>query len=480
MSQEHYENPLVQRYASDEMSRLWGGDRKFQTWRRLWIALAEAEAELGLPVSQEQIEELKSQATNIDFDAANQYERKLRHDVMAHVHAYGDVCPAARPIIHLGATSCFVTDNTDLLLLREALQMIRDRLVATIDALASFAAEYRGLPCLGFTHLQPAQPTTVGKRACLWAYDLVLDLAEIERRLGDLCARSIKGTTGTQASFLNLLDGDHEKVRRLEQLVAEKMGFEQTYSVTGQTYPRKVDVQLVDALAGIAGSAHKAASDVRILQSGGEMAEPFGKDQIGSSAMAYKRNPMRSERMCGLARYVLSLQSSAANTLATQWMERTLDDSANRRLVLPQAFLAVDAILILYHNVADGLVVYPEVIRKRLNEDLPFMATENILMAAVRAGGDRQSLHEKIRQHSQSSAQVVKEQGGENDLIQRLAADEAFAGVDLQAALDPQSFVGRAPQQVDEFISDVVEPIRAKHGEALGGGEGGELVRELL
>ncbi|MFP6669063.1 MAG: adenylosuccinate lyase, partial [Pirellulales bacterium] len=375
MSQEHYENPLVQRYASDEMSRLWGGDRKFQTWRRLWIALAEAEAELGLPVSQEQIEELKSQATNIDFDAANQYERKLRHDVMAHVHAYGDVCPAARPIIHLGATSCFVTDNTDLLLLREALQMIRDRLVATIDALAGFAAEYRGLPCLGFTHLQPAQPTTVGKRACLWAYDLVLDLAEIERRLGDLCARSTKGTTGTQASFLNLLDGDHEKVRRLEQLVAEKMGFEQTYSVTGQTYPRKVDVQIVDALAGIAGSAHKAASDLRILQSRGELAEPFGKDQIGSSAMAYKRNPMRSERMCGLARYVLSLQSSAANTLATQWMERTLDDSANRRLVLPQAFLAVDAILILYHNVADGLVVYPKVIRKRLNEDLPFMAT---------------------------------------------------------------------------------------------------------
>jgi adenylosuccinate lyase len=464
MSHDRYENPLVDRYASDEMSRLWGGDRKFQTWRRLWIALAEAEAELGLPVTQEQIDELKSQAENIDFDAADQYERKLRHDVMAHVHAYGDVCPTARPIIHLGATSCFVTDNTDLMLLREALQMVRDRLAATVDALATFAAEYRDMSCLGFTHLQPAQPTTVGKRACLWAYDLVLDLFEIERRLDELCARSTKGTTGTQASFLNLLDGDHEKVRRLEQLVADKMGFAQTYAVTGQTYPRKVDVQIVDALAGIAGSAHKAATDLRILQSRGEMAEPFGKNQIGSSAMAYKRNPMRSERMCALGRYVLSLQSSAANTLATQWMERTLDDSANRRLVLPQAFLAVDAILILYQNVASGLVVYPEIIRKRLNEDLPFMATENILMAAVRAGGDRQSLHEKIRQHSQAAAQVVKEQGGENDLIQRLSADEAFADVDLQAALDPQSFVGRAPEQVDEFIAEVVAPIREKYG----------------
>ncbi len=464
MSHERYENPLISRYASDEMSRIWGDDRKFRTWRQLWIALAEAEAELGLPVSREQIDELKAQAANIDFDAARQYERQLRHDVMAHVHAYGDVCPQARPIIHLGATSCFVTDNTDLILLRESLGMVRDRLAATIDWLGRFATEYRNLPCLGFTHLQPAQPTTVGKRACLWAYDLVLDLEEVQRRLDALRARSTKGTTGTQASFFNLFDGDHDKVRRLEQLVAEKMGFEATYHVTGQTYPRKVDAQILDALAGVAGSAHKAATDLRLLQHRKEIEEPFEKDQIGSSAMAYKRNPMRSERICGLARFVMSLQSSTANTLATQWMERTLDDSANRRLVLPQAFLAVDAILILYQNVADGLVVHPQVIRKRLDEELPFMATENILMAAVRAGGDRQELHERIRQHSQAAAAVVKQQGGENDLLKRLAGDEAFAGVDLKAALDPAAFIGRAPEQVDEFIEEVVEPVRAKYG----------------
>ncbi|MDH3719694.1 MAG: adenylosuccinate lyase [Planctomycetota bacterium] len=463
MSHELYNNPLVGRYASHEMSRLWGDQRKFRTWRRLWIALAEAQQELGLPITEAQITELKSQADNIDFEAARQYEGRLRHDVMAHVHAYGDVCPTARPIIHWGATSCFVTDNTDLILLREAIDIIRVRLMAVIDRLARFATRHRDLPCLGLTHLQPAQPTTVGKRATVWAYDLVLDLAELEHRRDQLRARSTKGTTGTQASFLNLFDGDHEKVRCLETLVAEKIGFASTYVVTGQTYPRKVDAQILDALAGVAGSAHKAATDLRLLQSRKEIDEPFEKEQIGSSAMAYKRNPMRSERICALARYAISLQSNAAHTLATQWMERTLDDSANRRLVLPQAFLATDAVLQLYQNVAGGLVVYPQVIGRILAEELPFMATENILMAAVRAGGDRQELHERIRQHSQEAARAIKEQGRANDLLQRLTQDEAFAGVDLQAAADPMQFVGRAPEQVDQFVAEVVEPLREKY-----------------
>jgi len=463
-----YENPLISRYASPEMSALWSPQRKFSTWRRLWVALAEAEAELGLPIAPEQIAQLKEHVDDIDFAAAARYERRLRHDVMAHVHAYGDVCPEARPIIHLGATSCFVGDNTDLLLLRDALAIVRDRLVAVIDRLGRFATRYRGLPCLGFTHMQPAQPTTVGKRACLWTYDLVLDLAEIEHRLATLRARGPKGTTGTQASFLQLFDGDHAKVRRLEELVCGKMGFENTYAVTGQTYPRKIDSQVLDTLSGIAQSAHKAATDLRLLAHRKEIEEPFETGQVGSSAMAYKRNPMRSERICSLARFVMSLPANAAATMATQWMERTLDDSANRRLVLPQGFLAVDAVLILYQNVASGLVVYPKVIAKHLEAELPFMATENILMAAVAAGGDRQQLHERIRRHSQAAAQVVKEQGGENDLLERLAADEAFAAVDLKAALDPAQFVGRAPQQVDEFLVEVIDPIRAKYPDALG------------
>ena len=404
---DRYENPLISRYASETMSRLWGDQRKFSTWRRLWVALAEAERELGLPVTDAQIAELRAHVDDIDFDAAAKYERRLRHDVMAHVHTYGDVCPAARPIIHLGATSCYVTDNTDLLLMREGLGLVRDRLVAVIDRLASFAEKYRDLPCLGFTHMQPAQPTTVGKRACLWAYDLVLDLQEVEHRIVAIKARSVKGTTGTQASFLALFNGDHAKVRRLEEIVARKIGFDSTYAVTGQTYSRKVDAQVVDVLSGVAQSAHKAATDLRLLQSRKEVEEPFEADQIGSSAMAYKRNPMRAERICSLARFAISLQSSAANTMATQWMERTLDDSANRRLVIPQAFLAIDAILNLYQNVASGLVVYPQVIAKNLREELPFMATENILMAAVAAGGDRQDLHERIRQHSQAAADVV-------------------------------------------------------------------------
>ena len=461
-----YENPLITRYASPEMATLWGDQRKFSTWRRLWVMLAEAEAELELPISQKQISELKAHLDDINFDAAQTYERKLRHDVMAHVHAYGDQCPTARPIIHLGATSCYVTDNTDLLLIRGGLQLIAGRLAAVIIALADFAKQYRDLPTLAFTHLQPAQPTTVGRRACLWAYDLALDLAEIEHRIETLAARSTKGTTGTQASFLELFHGDHEKVRHLERLVAEKMGFDKTYAVTGQTYSRKIDAQVLDVLSGIAASAHKAATDLRILAHRKEIEEPFEKDQIGSSAMAYKRNPMRSERICGLARFAMNLAANAAQTHATQWMERTLDDSANRRIVIPQAFLAIDAILLLYHNVASGLVVYPQVIAKLLAEELPFMATENILMAAVAAGGDRQTLHERIRQHSQAAAAVVKEQGGANDLIARLKNDRSFASVDMEATVDPKTLTGRSSQQVDEFLAEVVGPITRRYGTA--------------
>jgi adenylosuccinate lyase len=467
MAYDQYDNPLIARYASPEMSELWSPQRKFSTWRRLWVVLAEAEAELGLPISREQIEQLRAQVDNIDFPAAERHERRLRHDVMAHVHAYGDVCPDARGIIHLGATSCYVTDNTDLLLIRDSLELVSKRLARVIDRLATFAKTNRSLACLGFTHLQPAQPTTVGKRACLWAYDLVQDLAEIDYRLKELRARGTKGTTGTQASFLELFGGDHTKVRQLDVLVSERIGFAGSYAVTGQTYSRKVDSQVVASLSGVAQSAHKAATDLRLLQNFKEIEEPFEKEQIGSSAMAYKRNPMRSERICGLARFVMSLESSAAATLSTQWLERTLDDSANRRLTLPQAFLAVDAILLLYENIASGLIVYPRVIAQRLAAELPFMATENILMAGVRAGGDRQDLHERIRRHSQAAAAVVKQQGLPNDLLERLKQDEAFAKVSLDAAVDPAAFVGRAPEQVDEFIADVVEPIRAKYREHL-------------
>ncbi len=456
-----YENPLITRYASPAMSEIFSPQRKFSTWRRLWVALAEAEAELGLPVSSEQIKQLAAHTDDIDFDKAREYEQRLRHDVMAHVHTYGDACPEARGIIHLGATSCYVTDNTDLLLLREALGLVRRRLAAVIDCWGRFAAQHRALPCLGLTHFQPAQPTTVGKRACLWAYDLVLDFEEVERRLNALKARGVKGTTGTQASFLKLFDGDHEKVRRLDRLVSQKMGFGDSYAVTGQTYPRKIDSQVVSVLSGIAQSAHKAATDLRLLAHRKEIEEPFERNQIGSSAMAYKRNPMRSERICSLARFVICLESNPAQTLATQWLERTLDDSANRRLVLPQAFLATDAVLILFSNVAGGLVVYPKVIAANLAAELPFMATENILMAAVAAGGDRQDLHERIRRHSHAAAAVVKQQGGANDLIERLQADEAFEGVNFQDVLDPAGFVGRAPEQVDEFIAEQIEPIRA-------------------
>lgn len=464
MNHDTYENPLIARYASRQMATLWGDQKKFSTWRRLWVALAEAEAELGLPITAAQIDELKANIDNIDFESASQHEKRLRHDVMAHVHTYGDQCPGARGIIHLGATSNFVVDNTDLLLIRESLELVRSRLMGVIEALASFAREHRDLATLGFTHLQPAQPTTVGKRATLWAYDLVLDVEEVQHRLDHLAARSTKGTTGTQASFVELFEGDLGKVAELERLVAAKMGFNQSYAVTGQTYPRKVDHQVLQTLSGIAASCHKAATDLRILAHRKELEEPFETSQIGSSAMAYKRNPMRCERICGLARYAMSLESSAGATHATQWMERTLDDSANRRLVLPQAFLAVDAILSIYHNVASGLVVYPKVIARHLADELPFMVTENILMQGVALGGDRQELHERIRQHSQEAAARVKQEGESNDLLDRLRRDEAFRGIDLSQATDPRGLVGCAPEQVDRFLEEVVAPLRAKYG----------------
>ena len=412
---------------------------------------------------------MRANVDNIDFDAANRYERELRHDVMAHVHAWGDQCPNARPIVHLGATSCFVTDNSELIQIKESLILIRRRLVQVIDQLATFAAKYRNLPCLGFTHLQPAQPTTVGKRATLWCWDLLLDLEEIEYRLATMRFRGVKGTTGTQATFLTLFNGDHSKVEQLDQMVTEAMGFNLKHPVTGQTYSRKVDSQIMAALNGVGQTCHKAGADIRILQHRKEVEEPFGSKQIGSSAMAYKRNPMRSERMCSLARFAMSLQAGADATMANQWMERTLDDSAIRRLGMPQSFLAIDACLILYRNIADGMVVYPKVIEKNLAAELPFMATEEILMAGVQAGGDRQELHEQIRIHSQAAADQVKQQGADNDLIARLQHDPHFGAVDLAGTLDAGRYVGRAPEQVDQFIHDCVQPMRKKYAADLSG-----------
>ncbi|MEX0717725.1 MAG: adenylosuccinate lyase [Planctomycetaceae bacterium] len=464
-----YDNPLISRYASGEMAALWSERRKHSTWRRLWVALAEAERELGLPISQAQVDELRAAVDDIDFDLAAKYEREKRHDVMAHVHAYGDRCPGARGIIHLGATSCYVTDNTDLLLIRDSLRLVRKRLAGVIDSLARFADTHRDLACLAFTHLQAAQPTTVGKRATLWCYDLVLDLEEIEHRLATLRFRGVKGTTGTQASFLALFDGDHAKVDDLDRRVCAKMDFPEAYAVTGQTYSRKVDAHVLAALSGVAQSAHKMGTDLRILQHRKELEEPFETQQIGSSAMAYKRNPMRAERMCALARFASSLAANAVETASTQWMERTLDDSANRRLSLPQAFLAIDAVLILYRNVVEGLVTYPRVIAKNLREELPFLATEEVIMAGVRAGGDRQELHEAIRRHSQEAGRQVKEHGRPNDLIERLQGDPLFASIDLTTTLDPHRFIGRAPQQVDAFLRDVISPIRERLRDELGG-----------
>ena len=462
-----YQNPLNTRYASREMSGIWSAQKKHSTWRRLWLALAESQQELGLDISEAQLNELRNSLDEIDFESAAKHEKNVRHDVMAHVHTWGDQCPAAKPIIHLGATSCFVTDNSELIQIRESLLLVRERLVNVIDQLAKFAEKYRDLPCLGFTHLQPAQPITIGKRATLWCYDLVLDLDEINHRLAVLKMRGIKGTTGTQATFLQLFGGDHGKVAALDKLVCEKMGFESSYAVTGQTYSRKIDAQVLGCLSGIAQSSHKAGSDIRILQHRKELEEPFEKNQIGSSAMAYKRNPMRSERMCALARFAMSLQANADQTMATQWMERTLDDSANRRLSLPQAFLSVDAILIIYRNICDGMVVYPKVIEKNLNAELPFMATEEILMAGVAAGGGRQELHELIRVYSHEASKVVKEEGLPNDLIERLTKDDAFSKIDLAATLDAKRYIGRSPEQVDEFLRDYIEPIRKDFAEAL-------------
>lgn len=469
MSHEIYQNPLNTRYASAEMSGIWSAQTKHSTWRKLWIALAESQQKLGLNISDDQLAELRSNVDNIDFDAAARYEREVRHDVMAHVHAYKDLCPTAGGIIHLGATSCYVTDNSELIQIRDSLLLVRKRLLQVIDALGTFAEKYRDLPCLGLTHLQPAQPTTVGKRATLWCHDLVLDLEEVEHRLETLRFRGVKGTTGTQATFLSLFEGDHEKVRQLDRLVTEKMGFDKSYPVTGQTYSRKVDAQILATLSGIGQSTHKAASDLRLLQSWKEIEEPKADKQIGSSAMAYKFNPMRSERICALARFAISLAQNGDQTAAVQWMERTLDDSANRRLSLPQSFLAIDAVLMIFHNVASGLRVYPKIIEKRLNEVLPFMATEEILMAGVKAGGDRQDLHERVRVHSVESDKQVKEHGKEHDLMARLETDPAFANVDLGAALDARKYIGRAPEQVDEFIEGVIDPLREKFSDLLGG-----------
>jgi len=462
-----YTSPLVERNASREMAELFGAQRKFSTWRRLWLELAKAQMKLGLDITQGQIKQMARHLDDIDFKKAARFEKEFRHDVMAHVHTFAAVAPKAAPIIHLGATSCYVGDNADLIIMREALGVIAAKLAAAINLLAKFAKKHRDLPTLGFTHFQPAQLTTVGKRATLWCYEFAMDLAEIEHRIETLPFRGVKGTTGTQASFLALFDSSHSKVKQLDKAVAAAFGFKQTCVVTGQTYQRKIDTLVVNALALVAQSAHKLCNDIRLLANLKEMEEPFEESQIGSSAMAYKRNPMRCERTTALSRFVLSLASSPAMTASEQWFERTLDDSANRRIVIPEAFLAVDGILEILINVTDGIVVYPNVIAAHVAAELPFMATENILMAAVKAGGNRQELHERIRLHSQAAAAQVKRFGRPNDLIGRLKADMAFAKLDFDKVLDSKSYVGRAPQQVDEFIRDIVTPIRKKYRKEL-------------
>lgn len=462
-----YVSPLVERNASMEMARLFGAQKKFSTWRRLWLELAKAQKKLGLDIKQTQINEMARHLDDIDFKKAAAYEKKFRHDVMSHIHIFGEAAPKAAPIIHLGATSCFVADNADLIIMREALEIIAGKLAAVISLLAGFAKKHRSVATLGFTHYQPAQLTTVGKRAALWCYDFVMDLQEAEYRLGTLPFRGVKGTTGTQASFLALFDGNHNKVKRLDKMVTHAFGFKKTCAVTGQTYQRKIDTLVVNTLASIAQSAHKLCNDLRLLANLKEIEEPFGKSQVGSSAMAYKRNPMRAERVTALSRLVLSLSTSPQMTASEQWFERTLDDSANRRVVIPETFLAVDGILEILINVLDGLVVYAKVIAARVAEELPFMATENILMAAVKAGGNRQQLHEKIRQHSQAAAAQVKQFGKDNDLIDRLKTDAAFSKVDFKNVLKAKNYIGRAPQQVDEFIKDIVVPVRRKYRKEL-------------
>lgn len=452
-----YESPLNSRYASDEMKEIFSPDRKFRTWRRLWIALAEAEMELGLNITQAQIDELKANAENINYDVAGEQEKKVRHDVMAHVYAYGVQCPGAKGIIHLGATSCYVGDNTDIILMHEGLRLIKKKLKTAISLLCGFAEKYKSLPTLAFTHFQPAQLTTVGKRATLWIQDLLMDLHDIEYQLGKARLLGSKGTTGTQASFLELFDGDHEKVKRAERLICKKMGYDDVFAVSGQTYPRKLDSQMLGILSGIAQSACKFSNDIRLLQHLKEVEEPFEKSQIGSSAMAYKRNPMRSERISSLARYIIVDALNPAITASVQWFERTLDDSANKRISIPEAFLAADAILNLYINIADGLVVYPKVINSRIMSELPFMATENIMMDAVKRGGDRQELHERIRLHSIAAARTVKEEGKPNDLVSRIAGDSMFniSEQEIYGILKPENFIGRSSEQVTEFLSGI-------------------------
>ncbi len=465
-----YTSPLTGRYASKEMQYIFSQDNKFRTWRKLWIALAETEHELGLNITQEQIDELKAHQDEINYEVAEAREKEVRHDVMSHVYAYGVQCPNAKGIIHLGATSCYVGDNTDIIIMREGLELVHKKLVNVINELSKFAMKYKDMPTLAYTHFQPAQPTTVGKRATLWLNELVLDLEDLEYVLGSLKLLGSKGTTGTQASFLELFDGDHAKCRQLDQMIAEKMGFTSCYPVSGQTYSRKVDFRVLSVLAGIAQSAHKFTNDIRMLQHMKEVEEPFEKHQIGSSAMAYKRNPMRSERIASLADYVISDLMNPMLVSSTQWFERTLDDSANKRLSVPEGFLAIDGILDLYLNVVDGLVVYPKVIRKHLMAELPFMATENIMMDAVKAGGDRQELHEKIRQLSMQAGKTVKEEGKDNNLLELIAADPSFhlSLADLEASMQPERYVGRAPKQTEEFITEVINPILEKNKEALG------------
>lgn len=466
-----YESPLSSRYASDEMLYLFSADKKFSTWRRLWVALARAEMELGLPVTQEQVDELEAHITDIDYEKAAQWERKLRHDVMAHVHTYGELCPKAMPIIHLGATSCYVGDNTDVILMREGLELVRAKLVKVIARLAKFAEEYKALPTLGFTHFQAAQLVTVGKRATLWMNELLMDLEEVEHRISTLKLLGSKGTTGTQASFLELFEGDHEKVKELERKIAREMGFDAVVPVSGQTYSRKMDYNVVSTLSGIAQSASKFATDMRLLCHLKEVEEPFEKNQIGSSAMPYKRNPMRCERICALARYVIADSLNPAMTASIQWFERTLDDSANKRIAVSEAFLAVDAILNLYENVAAGLVVHEKVIARHIQEELPFMATENILMDAVKAGGDRQALHERIRTHSLAAGHRVKEEGLDNDLLERIAADPAFGLTreQIQKRLDPADYIGCCPEQVERFLAEYIQPVLEQYPQALQG-----------
>ena len=470
MSTDRYVSPLSERYASKEMQYIFSPDMKFRTWRRLWIALAETEKELGLPITQEQIDELKAHKDDINYDVAKERERQVRHDVMSHVYAYGVQCPKAKGIIHLGATSCYVGDNTDIIVMTEALKLVKKKLVNVIAELAKFAEKYKDLPTLAFTHFQPAQPTTVGKRATLWTQEFMLDLEDLNYVLSTMKLLGSKGTTGTQASFLELFDGDQETIDKIDPMIAEKMGFKQCYPVSGQTYSRKVDTRVVNILAGIAASAHKFSNDIRLLQHLKEVEEPFEKSQIGSSAMAYKRNPMRSERIASLSRFVMVDAMNPAITSATQWFERTLDDSANKRLSVPEGFLAIDGILDLCLNVVDGLVVYPKVIEKRLRSELPFMATENIMMDAVKAGGDRQELHERIRELSMEAGKTVKVEGKDNKLLELIAADPAFNLTleELEKTMDPAKYTGRASVQVDAFLKNVINPMLEENKDLLG------------